>query len=62
MDIHKPKPWHGSREFLKEVGTIVIGVLIALGAEAVVQNLHEQRLSAAHHDDAPRASLLLSPV
>lgn len=46
MDIHKPKPWHGVREFLKEYVIIVIGVLTALGAEAVVQNLHEQRLSA----------------
>ena len=46
MDIHKPKPWHGVREFVKEIGTIVIGVLIALSAEAVVENLHERRLSA----------------
>ncbi|WP_394762452.1 hypothetical protein [Phenylobacterium sp.] len=40
MDIHKPKPWHGGREFLKEIGTIVIGVLIALGAEQAVEWLH----------------------
>lgn len=40
MDIHKPKPWHGWREFLKEIGTIVIGVLIALGAEQAVEWLH----------------------
>jgi hypothetical protein len=46
MDIHKPKPWHGIREFLKEYVIIVVGVLTALGAEAVVQNLHERRLSA----------------
>ena len=45
MDIHKPKPWHGLREFLKEYLIIVVGVLTALGAEAVVQNLHEARLS-----------------
>ena len=45
MDIHKPKPWHGWPEFLKEIGTIVIGVLIALGAEAVVERIHENRLS-----------------
>jgi hypothetical protein len=30
MDIHKPKPWHGLREFLKEYLIIVIGVLTAL--------------------------------
>ena len=42
MDIHKPKPWHGWREFLKEIGTIVIGVLIALGAEQAVELVHAQ--------------------
>jgi hypothetical protein len=46
MDIHKPKPWHGVREFLKEYLIIVVGVLTALGAEAVVEKLHENRLSA----------------
>jgi len=46
MDIHKPKPWHGFREFLKEYLIIVVGVLTALGAEALVENLHERRLSA----------------
>ena len=46
MDIHKPKPWRGVREFLKEYAIIVVGVLTALGAEAVVQNVHEARLSA----------------
>ncbi|HLZ73541.1 hypothetical protein [Phenylobacterium sp.] len=46
MDIHKPKPWHGVREFLKEYVIIVVGVLTALGAEAIVENLHERRLSA----------------
>jgi hypothetical protein len=40
MDIHKPKPWHGLREFLKEIGTIVVGVLIALGGEQAVEALH----------------------
>lgn len=33
MHIHLPKPLHGWREFLAEVGIIVLGVLIALGAE-----------------------------
>src|SRR5579864_3974164 len=40
MDIHKPKPWHGVREFTKEIGTIVIGVLIALGAEQMAEAFH----------------------
>ena len=42
MDIHKPKPWHGLREFLKEFGTIVLGVLVALGAEQAVEWSHHQ--------------------
>ena len=37
MDIHKPKRWHGWPEFVKEIGTIVIGVLIAIGAEQAVE-------------------------
>ncbi len=40
MDIHKPKPWHGLREFLKEYLIIVVGVLTALGAEQTVEALH----------------------
>jgi hypothetical protein len=40
MEIHKPKPWHGWREFAKEVGTIVLGVLIAIGFEQAVEALH----------------------
>ena len=39
MHFHLPKPLHGWREFTGEVGIIVIGVLIALGAESVVQDL-----------------------
>jgi|KBSMisStandDraft_5_1062788.scaffolds.fasta_scaffold102506_2 hypothetical protein len=46
MDIHKPKPWRGWREFLKEYLIIVVGVLTALAAEALVQRLHENRLQA----------------
>jgi len=40
MDIHKPKPVRNWREFLTEIGTIVIGVLIALAAEQAVEALH----------------------
>jgi hypothetical protein len=59
MEIHKPKPWHGWREFLKELGTIVLGVLLALGAEQVVESLHwrhkleraEENMRAEQRDD-----------
>jgi hypothetical protein len=42
MDIHKPKPFHGWREFLKEYGIIVLGVLTALALEQAVEWLHWQ--------------------
>jgi len=43
MDIHKPKPWHGVREFLKEYVIIVVGVLTALAAEQTAENLNKGR-------------------
>ena len=43
MELHKPKPWHGVREFLKEYVIIVVGVLTALGAEQAVQAIDWQR-------------------
>ena len=43
MDIHKPKPWHGLREFLKEYGIIVLGVLTALALEQAVEAVRVQR-------------------
>ena len=50
MDIHKPKPWHGWREFLKEYVIIVVGVLTALGGEQGVEWLHwRHQVGAARH-------------
>ena len=43
MHFHLPKPLHGWREFAGEVGIIVVGVLIALGAEQVVEWIHSNR-------------------
>ena len=40
MHIHLPKPLHGWREFLGEIGVIVIGVLLALGAEQIIEQIH----------------------
>lgn len=54
MEIHKPKPWQDWPEFLKEIGTIVIGVLIALGAEQAVEGLHN-RDAVAETREALRA-------
>lgn len=49
MHVHLPKPLHGWREFFGEVGIIVVGVLIALAAEQVVENVH-------HHHEAELAT------
>jgi hypothetical protein len=40
MHFHLPKPLHGWRALIGEIGIIVIGVLIALGAEQIVEALH----------------------
>jgi hypothetical protein len=40
MHVHLPKPLHGWRAFVGEVGIIVVGVGIALGAEQVVETAH----------------------
>ena len=40
MEIHKPKPVHSWREFLLELGTITLGVCIALAAEQTVEWFH----------------------
>ena len=51
MDIHKPKPFHNWREFLVEIGTIVVGVLIALAAEQAAEAVH-WHYQAAHAEAA----------
>jgi len=50
MHFRLPKPLHGWREFAGEVGIIVLGVLIALGAEQVVEAAHQrqERVEAEH--------------
>jgi hypothetical protein len=52
MHIHKPKPLHGFRETLGEIGIIVIGILIAIGLEQVVETSHW-----SHEVEKARASL-----
>lgn len=45
MHIHLPEALNGWRDFLKEVGIIVLGVLIALGAEQIVIAAREREAS-----------------
>jgi hypothetical protein len=40
IHVHLPKPLHGWRQFVGEVGIIVVGVLVALGAEQLVEAAH----------------------
>lgn len=42
MHFHLPRPLHGWREFAGEVGIIVVGVLIALGAEQGVSAIRDR--------------------
>lgn len=42
MHFRLPKPLHGWRTFVGEVGIIVLGVLIALGAEQAAQTAHQR--------------------
>ena len=71
MEIHKPKPWHNLGELLQEVGVIVIGVLIALGAEQIADGLHwRHKIEQAKHamrielveDDGPQAWARIATV
>lgn len=40
MHVHLPKATHGLKEFLVEIGVIVIGVMIALAGEQLVEWVH----------------------
>jgi len=48
MHLHLPKAIHGWREFAKEVGIIVLGVLIALGSFKRGAGARMRELRAAH--------------
>lgn len=51
MDVHILKPLHGWRAFAGEVGVIVLGVLIALGAQQLAESLAwRQKVDAALAD------------
>jgi hypothetical protein len=50
MHFHLPKPVHGWRELVGEVGIIVVGVLIALSAEQLVETVHERRVADETRD------------
>lgn len=56
MQFKLPKPLHGWREFVGEVGIIVLGVLIALGAQQLAEKI-QQRSEANDARQAVRGEL-----
>lgn len=50
MHVHKPKPFHGWGEFLKEYGIIVLGVLTALALEQAVETLRHREIVSRGED------------
>jgi len=56
MDIHKPHAAKTWKEFFIELGTVVLGILIALSLEQAVENWREHRQSREAHE-AMRAEL-----
>ncbi|HJW40596.1 MAG TPA: hypothetical protein VJ476_05120 [Rhizomicrobium sp.] len=68
MDIHKPKAAHSWREFAIEIGTIILGILIALSLEQGVEELRwnervavtREQLNAELKDDAASGLIWIS--
>lgn len=50
MHIHLPKPLHGWRAFFGEVGVIVLGILIALTLEQMIETIHENKIAGEARD------------
>lgn len=56
MHFHLPKPLHGWRSFIGEISIIVLGVLIALGAQQVVEGWNWTRKVAGAENQLKRES------
>jgi hypothetical protein len=50
MKLSLPSPLNGWRAFAGEVGVVVLGVLLALGAQQVAESVNERREAAATRD------------
>jgi hypothetical protein len=59
MHIHRPKPLHGARELLTEIGVIVVGIAIALAGEQAVEAWHWSH-QTRETEDALRAEIQVS--
>jgi hypothetical protein len=54
LEIHKPKPVRTWREFLSEIGGVVIGIVIALGGEQLIELIHRQHRITETEHEVPR--------
>jgi hypothetical protein len=54
LEIHKPKPVHSWREFANEVGVIVLGIVIALSGEQILEAIHWKHKVAGAEQDLRR--------
>jgi|HubBroStandDraft_6_1064221.scaffolds.fasta_scaffold84259_2 hypothetical protein len=52
MEIHKPKPIHSWRELLSELGVVVLGIIIALSGERLLEYLRDR-----HHAKEARQNI-----
>jgi hypothetical protein len=46
MEIHKPKAVHSFREFLSELGVVVLGIVIALSGEQLIEHMRDSHRAA----------------
>jgi hypothetical protein len=58
VELHKPRPAHNWREFLSEIAIVVIGIVIALTGEEVLQGF-ELRAKVRHTEELMRDELAL---
>jgi hypothetical protein len=61
VEIHKPKPVHSWREFLTELGTIVLGICIAITLEQLVESWRWDR-EVSHARNAIHAEIAADNV
>lgn len=50
MKLRMPRPLNGWRAFAGEVGVVVLGVLLALGAQEIAESIDDRREAAATRD------------
>jgi hypothetical protein len=51
MHMHRPKPLHGWRDVLFEIGVIVVGIIIAICLEQAVELLHHRHQRQVLEED-----------